>query len=111
MMAEYKIKKKEVIKSKEFISRIGKRASYAKVDVANILKSMADELRASVSNEETVLIRGLGKLYVTKIPPHRGFDSIRKKEVDLPESTRVTFRLSGYIRHVETEEIGDDDCS
>lgn len=86
----------------DLISEIAKRARFTKSDVKiifNVLIELMEELVAETINssfEKTKLlmkVRNFGSLYIQKIPPRKG-----RTGLDLPETTRVVFRLSENIR-------------
>lgn len=96
---------KPILSKDEFIDLVASRARYLKVDVKKILDEMISVMEDSVSehepfkeNESTKLlmrVRGLGSLYLQKIPERKG----RYEGEILPVTTRTVFKLSENIRH------------
>lgn len=93
----------------ELIRRISERAKYAKMDVRNIIDALGDELRASVTNGETVKIGSIGRMYSVLVPERRGWVNLKKAWMILPPTRRVTIKLSSTIKNAENSPILSDD--
>ena len=96
----------------EWVERLAKKASFLKGDTKILLLSIKSLMKELVAEGRGVKQTGFGKLTITIVPEHEGYDAVNGRRVMMPESKRVTLKLSGGIKRAEkyndNEEFDDD---
>lgn len=88
----------------DFVTRLAKKGRFTKSDTKYFLDALVEMLEELVENGTVLSVRGLGKLYYSKVPP-RTVSSYTDKfgvfhpEKNLPESRKVIFKLATNIRY------------
>ena len=81
------------MKNKEwFVREVAKRAQFTIGDVSLILKTMIEVFEEVMLSGEILNIGGWFRAYPTVVKAYKGWDGFRKKEIDIPESTRVIIK-------------------
>jgi nucleoid DNA-binding protein len=71
---------------------------FSKSDIKVLLDRLIKIFEECALNDTEISIRSFGKLKTHTIAARKGYDGIRKKDIDLPPVKRVTFRLAANIR-------------
>lgn len=88
----------------EFVTLLAKKGRFTKGDTKYFLDALVETLEELVKSGTVLNVRGLGKLYYSKVPP-RTVSSYTDKfgvnhpEKNLPESRKVIFKLATNIRY------------
>lgn len=101
----------KTIVREEFIKRLAKRANFTINDTSDFLNALVTEFQEAVLRGDTLKITGFGKLSVTEIAEHDGYDAVNHKRIRVPPSIRVNFRLGEPIRNARGNLVllGDDE--
>jgi len=99
-----------------FIRKLADVSGYTLGDTRHFVNSLIDVFSDCVLNEQELIIRGLGRLYVQTIDAHEGFKPVRGKpdegvRVQYPSAKRVIFKLAKNIRDCTKYEFADDDVA
>ena len=94
---------KEYSDTDDFISIVAQKARFTKGDVKIILNAIIETFEEFVKNKRTLKVRSFGKLYTATFPARRipaftDKNGLFHKELNLPETGKVIFRLSNNIR-------------
>lgn len=81
----------------KFIEEVARRARFTKADVRLILDTMIEIFIESAKNRQEIFIYGFGKLFYVRLRERKSSKAV-KGGIILPETDRVTFRLSESIR-------------
>ncbi len=98
----------------DLIGLLAKRGRFTKGDTQVFLNVLVEILEECVKESVVLKVRGLGKLYYSRVPPRR-ISSYTDKfgvfhpEKTLPESRKVIFKLSENIRHSGGESVPSED--
>lgn len=92
------------ITTDEFVTLLAKKGRFTKGDTKYFLDALVETLEELVEKETILNIRGLGKLYYSKVPPRiiRAYTDkfgVGHPEKNLPESKKVIFKLASNIRY------------
>lgn len=95
---------RNILKTNAFVSLISQRARFTKGDTKAFLDALVEVLEELVESGTVLQVRGLGKLYYSKVPPRTVSSYTDKFGVDhpeknLPESRKVIFKLASNIRY------------
>ena len=88
----------KTINKDTLIREISLRADFNLSDSLLFINTLIEILEEAVETETDFNVRGLGKLLYQKLPERETTDPRSKERVVLPETTRITFRLSKNIR-------------
>lgn len=98
----------------DFVSLLSKKARFTKGDTKHFLDALVETLE-ELSKDGTVLqVRGLGKLYYSKVPARtiRAYADkfgVEHPEKILPESRKVIFKLASNIRYSGQDFVSHED--
>lgn len=92
------------ITTNDFVTLLAKRGRFTKSDTKYFLDALVEALEELVESETVLSVRGLGKLYYSKVPARKISSYTDKFGVDhpeknLPESRKVIFKLASNIRY------------
>lgn len=88
----------------DFVTILAKKGRFTKSDTKYFLDALVEVLEELVESGTVLQVRGLGKLYYSKVPPRKISAYTDKFGVDhpeknLPESKKVIFKLASNIRY------------
>lgn len=95
---------KKLLATNDFISLLSKRARFTKGDIKFLLDVLVEILEELSKDGIILRVRGLGKLYYSRVPARKisaytdKFGVFHPEKV-LPESRKVIFKLASNIRY------------
>lgn len=92
----------------DFVTLLSKKARFTKGDTKHFLDALVETLEELSKDGVVLQVRGLGKLYYSKVPPRtiKGYTDkfgVEHPEKILPESRKVIFKLASNIRYSEQD--------
>lgn len=105
---------KATLTTDDFVTLLAKKGRFTKGDTKYFLDALVEALEELVESGTVLSVRGLGKLYYSKVPP-RTVSSYTDKfgvyhqEKNLPESRKVIFKLSTNIRYSGQDFVSPED--
>ncbi len=98
----------------DFVALLAKKGRFTKGDTKYFLDALVETLEELVESGTVLRVRGLGKLYYSKVPPRKISAYTNKfgehhPEKTLPESRKVIFKLASNIRYSGGESIPSED--
>ena len=82
----------DIMNKKGFVREVAKRAGFTIGDVSIILQTMIEVFEDVMFSGAILNIGGWFRAYPTKIKAYKGWDGVHKREIDVPESTRIIIR-------------------
>lgn len=88
----------------DFVTFLAKKGRFTKSDTKYFLDALVETLEELVESGTVLQVRGLGKLYYSKVPPRKISSytdkfGVNHPEKNLPESRKVIFKLATNIRY------------
>ena len=82
----------DIMNKKGFVREVAKRAGFTIGDVSIILQTMIEVFEEVMFSGAILNIGGWFRAYPTKIKAYKGWDGVHKREIDVPESTRIIIK-------------------
>ena len=98
----------------DFVSLLAKKGRFTKSDTKYFLDALVETLEELVENGTVLQVRGLGKLYYSKVPArtvkaYTDKFGVDHPEKNLPESRKVIFKLASNIRYSGQDFVSPED--
>lgn len=99
---------KATLTTDDFVTLLAKKGRFTKSDTKYFLDALVEVLEELVESGTVLQVRGLGKLYYSKVPPRKisaytDKFGVGHPEKNLPESRKVIFKLASNIRYSGAE--------
>ena len=82
----------KIMNKEGFIREVAKRAHFTIGDVRIILKTMIEVFEDVMLSGAILNIGSWFRAYPTIVKAYKGWDGFRKKEIDVPESTKIIIK-------------------
>lgn len=86
-----------------FIKKLSVRTGYSQKKIRHIWNAIEELLKDIIFFEETLVIPGLFKVYVTTIPEHKGHNAVKNEPMIVPESKRINIKASRALLNLFEE--------
>ncbi|WP_296241662.1 HU family DNA-binding protein [uncultured Faecalicoccus sp.] len=87
-----------VVTKKDLAEKLATECNLTKKDATTYVKFVVDEVVASLANNDTVDLSGLGKFMITERKARKGINPFTKEEIDIPASNAVRFKPSKSLK-------------
>lgn len=87
-----------VVTKKDLAEKLAAECNLTKKDATTYVKFVVDEVVASLANNDTVDLSGLGKFTITERKARKGINPFTKEEIDIPASNAVRFKPSKSLK-------------
>lgn len=100
----------KTLNTDEFVTLLAKKGRFTKGDTKCFLDALVEVLEELVESGAVLQVRGLGKLYYSKVPPRKisaytDKFGVYHPEKTLEESRKVIFKLASNIRYSGEENV------
>jgi nucleoid DNA-binding protein len=82
---------------KEFIRELADRAQFSMKDIEIIYDALEEMIKDKIRNLENISLSGLMIIKPKLIKSHKGWDGIKKQEINLPDAYRITISPSSSL--------------
>lgn len=82
----------------EIVSEIAREQGIKRDVVLRVVNSLVDHIMMSMRMRDEVRFTGFGKFYVKHFKPHRLMSIRTGEQMVMPESDRIVFKQSNYIK-------------